>query len=86
MFFVRGAKRPQEIYQAIQPFTKAIFIVDIVRMAAFARARKLNKKGFAADIFSNAYATYIGALSDAAVEDRIPYPLCIDFLILVFIN
>lgn len=78
MFFVRGAKRPQgEIYQAIQPFTKAIFIADIRENGlSFLRGAKeiKQKRALQLDIFSNAYATYIGALSDAAVEDHIPYP------------
>ena len=78
MFFVRGAKRPQgEIFQAIQPFTKAIFIADIRESGlSFLRGAKEieQKRDLQSDIFSNAYATYISALTDAAIEDRIAYP------------
>ena len=78
MFFVRGAKRPQgEIFQAIQPFTKAVFIADIRENGlSFLRGAKEieQKRALQLDIFGNAYATYIGALADAAVEDHVPYP------------
>lgn len=78
MFFVRGAKRPQgEIFQAIQPFTTATFIADIRESGlSFLRGAKEieQKRDLQLDIFSNAYATYVSALADAAVEDRLPYP------------
>ncbi|HLR89031.1 MAG TPA: DNA repair protein RecO [Atopostipes sp.] len=76
MFFVRGAKRPQgEIYQAIQPFTKATFIADIRESGlSFLRGAKNieQQRDLQLDIFNHAYATYISALIDAALEDHIP--------------
>lgn len=91
MFFVRGSKRPQgEVFQAIQPFTKATFIAD-VRMEglSFIRGAKNieQNKNLQLDIFNNAYATYISGLVDAALEDNIPnyqmYNLLLDGLHLI---
>lgn len=76
MFFVRGSKRPQgEIFQAIQPFTKATFIADIrMEGLSFIRGAKNieQNKNIQVDIFNHAYATYVSGLVDAAVEDHIP--------------
>lgn len=77
MFFVRGSKRQQgEIYQAIQPFTQATFIADIRNSGlSFLRGAKNIERPYElqTDIFKNAYATYICALADAALEDLTPY-------------
>lgn len=74
MFFVRGSKRQQgEIYQAIHPFTTAIFIADIRESGlSFLRGAKNIEKfqHLQIDIFNNAYSTYISALVDAALEDH----------------
>lgn len=91
MFFVRGSKRPQgEVFQAIQPFTKATFIADIrMEGLSFIRGAKNieQNKNIQVDIFNHAYATYISGLVDAAVEDHIPnrpmYDLLEDGLYLI---
>lgn len=76
MFFVRGLKHPQgELFQAIQPFTIATFIADIRSSGlSFLRGAKNiePKRDLQLDIFNNAYATYISALADAAIEDHAP--------------
>ena len=76
MFFVRGSKRQQgDIYQAIRPFTQAIFIADIRENGlSFLRTAKNVEKNhdLQIDIFKNAYATYIAGLIDAVIEDHIP--------------
>lgn len=91
MFFVRGSKRPQgEVFQAIQPFTKATFIADIrMEGLSFIRGAKNieQNKNIQVDIFNHAYSTYISGLVDAAVEDHIPnhpmYDLLEDGLYLI---
>lgn len=84
MFFVRGSKRPQgEVFQAIQPFTKATFIADIrMEGLSFIRGAKNieQRKNIQVDIFNHAYATYISGLVDAAVEDNIPSHQMYDLL------
>lgn len=76
MFFVRGSKRPQgEIYQAIRPYTKATFIADIKESGlSFLRGAKdiETRNNLQLDIFKHAYATYICALADAAINDFVP--------------
>src|SRR5690554_1319158 len=68
MFFVRGMKRPQgELFQAIQPFTKATFIADVRSTGlSFLRGAKNIEplREIQIDIFSHAYSTYICALAD----------------------
>lgn len=75
MFFVRGSKRQRgELWQAIQPFAKATFIADIRETGlSFLRGAKdlQTYRDLQTDIFKNAHATYICALADAALEDRI---------------
>ncbi len=74
MFFVRGSKKQQsELMQAIQPFRRATFIADIRENGlSFLRAAKDIEvyRELQIDIFKNAYSTYICALADAALEDR----------------
>ncbi len=76
MFFIRGMKRPQgEIFQAIKPFSKATFIADVRSGGlSFLRGAKNidHPTNIQTDIFKHAYATYIGALADAATEDHLP--------------
>lgn len=77
MFFVRGSKRQTgSIFQAIQPFTKAIYIADIRDEGlSFLNGSKNVEKSrdLQTDIFKHAYATYICALIDAAIEDHFEY-------------
>lgn len=77
MFFVRGSKKQQsELIQAIQPFVRATFIADIREGGlSFMRGSKdlETYRELQVDIFKNAYATYICALADAALEDRVPH-------------
>lgn len=77
MFFVRGSKKQQgSILQSIQPFTKGTFIADIREEGlSFFRGTKDLKslRDIQTDIFKHAYATYICALVDAAIEDQIPH-------------
>lgn len=84
MFFVRGSKRQQgDIYQAIRPFTQAIFIADIRENGlSFLRTAKdiENNYELQIDIFKNAYATYISGLMDAVIEDHIPAYSLYEFL------
>lgn len=74
MFFVRGSKKQQsELMQSIQPFRRATFIADIRENGlSFLRAAKDIEvyRELQIDIFKNAYSTYICALADAALEDR----------------
>lgn len=75
MFFVRGSKKQQgDLMQAIQPFSRATFIADIREGGlSFLRGSKdlETYRELQIDIFRNAYATYICALADAALEDKI---------------
>lgn len=77
MFFVRGSKKQQsEMMQAIQPFAKATFIADIREGGlSFLRGSKDLEiyRELQIDIFKNAYATYICALADAALEDKVTH-------------
>lgn len=74
MFFVRGSKKQQnEMMQAIQPFARATYIADIREGGlSFLRGSKdlETYRELQIDIFKNAYATYICALADAAIEDK----------------
>lgn len=74
MFFVGGSKKRQgDILQAIQPFSKAIYIADIRKegLSFFRGSKELQVyRTIQTDIFKHAYATYICALADAAVEDH----------------
>lgn len=76
MFFVRGSKKQQgSLYQSIQPFTTGTFIADVREGGlSFLRGSKNieTTRDLQTDIFKNAYATYICALADAAIEDRVP--------------
>src|SRR5690625_1009972 len=85
IYFVRGSKRSQgELYQAIQPFTIATFIADIRSNGlSFLRGAKNiePKRDLQLDIFNNAYATYLSALADAAIEDHTPNYKMYDLLI-----
>lgn len=78
MFFVRGSKKQQgSLFQSIQPFTTGTYIADIRENGlSFLRGSKNieNSRDLQTDIFKNAYATYICALADAAVEDRTVHP------------
>ena len=75
MFFVRGSKKQQsDLMQAIQPFSRATFIADIREGGlSFLRGSKdlETYRELQIDIFRNAYATYICALADAALEDKV---------------
>ena len=75
MFFVRGSKKQQsELMKAIQPFSRATFIADILEGGlSFLRGAKdlETYRELQIDIFRNAYATYICALADAALEDKV---------------
>ena len=75
MFFVRGSKKQQtDLMQAVQPFSRATFIADIREGGlSFLRGSKdlETYRELQVDIFRNAYATYICALADAALEDKI---------------
>ncbi len=77
MFFVRGSKKQQnELMQAIQPFSRATFIADIREGGlSFLRGSKdlETYRELQIDIFKNAYATYICALADAALEDKVTH-------------
>lgn len=74
MFFVRGSKKPQgDLLQSIQPFARAIYIADIRQegLSFFRGSKELQTyRDIQTDIFKNAYATYICALADAAIEDH----------------
>ena len=78
MFFVRGSKKQQgSLFQSIQPFSTGTYIADIRENGlSFLRGSKNieNSRDLQTDIFKNAYATYICALADAAVEDRTVHP------------
>lgn len=75
MFFVRGSKKQRgDLMQSIQPFARATFIADIREGGlSFLRGSKdlETYRDLQTDIFKNAYATYICALADAALEDRV---------------
>lgn len=75
MFFVRGSKKQLgDLMQSIQPFARATFIADIREGGlSFLRGSKdlETYRDLQTDIFKNAYATYICALADAALEDRV---------------
>lgn len=77
MFFVRGTKKQQgSLFQSIQPFTKGTFIADIREEGlSFLRGSKNieTARDLQTDIFKNAYATYVCALADAAIEDHSPH-------------
>lgn len=77
MFFVRGSKKQRgSMFQSIQSFTKATFIADIrVEGLSFLRGSKNveTARELQTDIFKNAYATYICALVDAAIEDHLAH-------------
>lgn len=74
MFFVKGAHRKNNpIAPAILPFTEAVFIGDFKEDGlSFLNGSKevCPFRVIQADIFVNAYATYILNLVDAAIEDR----------------
>jgi len=78
MFYVRGSKNPNfPLRNVIQPFTQAVFIVDIRKEGlSFIRdAKQLEpNKSLQLDIFKNAYATYICGLIDASFQDKVPSP------------
>jgi DNA repair protein RecO (recombination protein O) len=84
MFFVRGQKKQQgELVQAIQPFTTGTYIADIRENGlSFLRGSKNIEayRELQLDIFKNAYATYICALADAAIEDRMVHPQLFHFV------
>lgn len=91
MFFIRGSKKPQgEIYQAIQPYSKAIFIADIRDDGlSFLRGAKNieSHRDLQTDFINHSYATYMCTLADAALEDHLPnlemYKLLNDALLLI---
>lgn len=76
MFFVRGSKRPDWKFKtAIQPFSSGVYIADVQNEGlSFLRDTKdiTSPASMYMDIFKNAYVTYILALTDAALEDRVP--------------
>lgn len=78
MFFVRGTKKQQGSFiQSIQPFTTGTYIADVRESGlSFLRGSKNIEtyRDLQTDIFKNAYATYICALADAAIEDQIAHP------------
>lgn len=76
MFYVKGSKKPnQRLNSLIQPFTKAQFIVQLnSKGLSFIKDGKDSDPfmNIQQDIFKQAYATYICALIDVCMEDKIP--------------
>ncbi|MGK0550512.1 DNA repair protein RecO [Enterococcus faecalis] len=86
MFFVKGAHRKNNpLTPAILPFTTAVYIGDFRSEGlSFLNSCKQIQpfRRLQQDIFSNAYATYLLNLVDAAIEDRTYDPNLYQFTLL----
>ena len=84
MFFVKGAHRKNNpLTPAIMPYTQAIYLGKFNQEGlSFLNAAKDIQPflKIQQDIFPAAYATYLLALTDAAIEDRVYDPNLFTFL------
>ncbi|MGM0237739.1 DNA repair protein RecO [Enterococcus sp. AZ103] len=83
MFYAKGLHRPNNpLRSATQPFTEAIYIGSLKQegLSFLNSAKEVHPfRQLQADIFLNAYGTYILGLVDAAIDDHVYDPALYHF-------